>query len=129
MKIAIPTEKGMVSAHFGRCPEFTIVEISDGKAGEIKVVANPGHEPGKIPVFLKNMDVSAIITGGMGRRAIELFEQMGIKYYLGITGKVDDVIRDFPEGKIKSGESLCSPQHLGERHGANCSHEHHGGVR
>ncbi len=127
MKIAVPTENGMVSAHFGRCPEFTIAEIMDGKAAEIHTVANPGHEPGKIPLFLKEMNVSAIITGGMGRRAIMLFDEMEIEYYLGVTGRVESVIKDFSEGKIKSGESLCRPQHLGERHGSDCTHGHHGG--
>jgi len=31
MKIAISTDSGFVSEHFGRCPSFTIVEITDGK--------------------------------------------------------------------------------------------------
>jgi len=127
MKIAVPTENGMVSAHFGRCSEFTIAEITDNKVGEINTVPNPGHEPGQIPLFLKNMNVSAILTGGMGRRAIMIFDDMGIEYYVGVTGNVNDVIKDFSEGKINSGESLCRPQHLGERHGSDCTHGHHGG--
>ncbi|MDP8258179.1 MAG: NifB/NifX family molybdenum-iron cluster-binding protein, partial [Candidatus Aadella gelida] len=30
MRIAISTEGDDVSAHFGRCPSFTIVDIGDG---------------------------------------------------------------------------------------------------
>ena len=62
MKIAVPTEKGQVAVHFGRCPEFTIADIDGGKIGNIVKVQNPGHEPGKIPVFLKGMAVSVILT-------------------------------------------------------------------
>ena len=31
MKVAISTDNDYVSAHFGRCPSFTIVDIEDGK--------------------------------------------------------------------------------------------------
>jgi len=31
MKIAISTDAGFVSAHFGRCPSFTIAEIEEEK--------------------------------------------------------------------------------------------------
>ena len=31
MKVAISTDRGFVSAHFGRCQSYTIVEIEDGR--------------------------------------------------------------------------------------------------
>ena len=31
MKIAISTDGDFVSAHFGRCPEYTILDIENGK--------------------------------------------------------------------------------------------------
>ncbi|MBN1648298.1 MAG: NifB/NifX family molybdenum-iron cluster-binding protein [Spirochaetales bacterium] len=125
MKIAVPADNGYVSEHFGRCPEFTIAEITDSTIIKTETVANPGHEPGRIPLFLKEMGVSVIITGGMGRRAIQLFDDMGIDYVLGVTGKVEDAIKAFCTGTLAGGESLCRPQHLGERHGGDC--DHHGG--
>ena len=39
MKIAISTDNGQVSAHFGRCPEFTVVEIENGKVLSKEVIA------------------------------------------------------------------------------------------
>jgi len=72
MKIAFSTDNGAVSAHFGRCPEFTIAEIDNGIVKESKTVANPGHEPGRIPEFLHGMGVEVIVAGGMGRRAVSL---------------------------------------------------------
>ena len=46
MKIAVPTENGMVSAHFGRCPEFTIAEIMDGKI--VITLTVPGRRNGNL---------------------------------------------------------------------------------
>ena len=44
MRIAVSTDGDQVSAHFGRCPSFTIVEIEDGKVSKKEVVDNPGHQ-------------------------------------------------------------------------------------
>jgi len=51
MRIAISTDKGFVSAHFGRCPSYTIVDIEERKVIKSEEIANPGHSPGFCPVF------------------------------------------------------------------------------
>jgi len=38
LKVAISTDGDFVSAHFGRCPEFTIVDIKDGKVKKKETV-------------------------------------------------------------------------------------------
>jgi predicted Fe-Mo cluster-binding NifX family protein len=109
MKYAISTDGGMVSAHFGRCPEFTIVEIEDGKVTTRETVANPGHHPGFLPEFLGERGVVAIVAGGMGLRAQQLFEQKGIRMIVGIQGNLDDVIQRLLNGALEGGKSLCAP--------------------
>ena len=52
MKIAISTDGNYVSAHFGRCPSFTIAEIQDSKIIKKELIDNPGHHPGYLPEFL-----------------------------------------------------------------------------
>ena len=49
MKIAISTDGGYVSAHFGRCPSFTIMEVEDSKLVGKEEIDNPGHHPGFLP--------------------------------------------------------------------------------
>ncbi len=44
MKVAIATDRGQVSQLFGRCPGFTIVEITDGKVVRKDFVENPGYK-------------------------------------------------------------------------------------
>lgn len=109
MKVAISTDSGFVSAHFGRCPVFTMVEIEDGKVVKIEENNNPGHQPGFLPVFLAEQGVNCIICGGMGDRAQMLFTEKKITPVIGVTGKVEEVIEKFIKGQLKGGESLCKP--------------------
>jgi len=109
MKIAISTDLGKVSEHFGRCPEFTIVEIEDNKIKNKKVIKNPGHMTGFLPKFFKEKGINCVIVGGAGFRAQELFEQFGIKLITGIQGKVNHVIKKFIKKELKQGEDLCKP--------------------
>lgn len=109
MRIAISTDGDDVSAHFGRCPLFTIVDIEDGKVIKKEAIGNPGHQPGAIPRFLHQHGVQCIICGGMGMRAIGFFEELGIQAIVGIDGSIDKVIEQLQKGTLQGGESLCKP--------------------
>ena len=110
MKIAISTDSEKVSEHFGRCPEFTIVEIKNNKVKDRKIIFNPGHMTSFLPKFFKEKGVNYVIAGGAGSRAQELFEQFGIKLITGIQGKINDVIKEFIKKELKQGEDLCNPR-------------------
>jgi len=109
MKIAISTDTGFVSAHFGRCPSFTIAEIEEGKVLKIEEINNPGHQPAFLPNFLAERGVKYIICGGMGNRAQMLFAEKKIIPVIGVTGKIEEVIEKFVQGKLEAGESFCKP--------------------
>ena len=109
MRTAISTDGDSVSAHFGRCPSYTIVDIEDGKVIKKEVVDNPGHMPGAIPQFLHEKGVECIIAGGMGMRAVGFFDEFGIKPIVGVQGSIDEVIEKLTKNELKDGESLCSP--------------------
>jgi len=89
MKIAISTDSGHVSAHFGRCPAYTLVDIEEGKIIRRTEIPNPGHQPGFLPDYLSRMGVTAIIAGGMGPRAQGLFAEKKIQTIIGVQGRVD----------------------------------------
>ncbi|MFX1389968.1 MAG: NifB/NifX family molybdenum-iron cluster-binding protein [Promethearchaeota archaeon] len=109
MKIAISSDSGNVSAHFGRAPNFTFVTIENNKIIKKEVLQNPGHTVGSIPKFVSENGAKCMITGGMGYRAQNFFNQYGIEVIMGITGKIDDVIEKILDGTLEGGESLCSP--------------------
>lgn len=131
MKIAISTESGNVCAHFGRAPEFTFVTIEDNQVLKKEVLQNPGHSVGSIPQFVNQQGAKYMIAGGMGHRAEAFFNQYGIEVIIGVSGKIDDVIKKILEGTLEGGESLCSPGG-GKGYGvekihteADDNHEHH----
>jgi predicted Fe-Mo cluster-binding NifX family protein len=107
MKIVISTDNNLVSAHFGRCPHFTIVDIIDGKLQDRATIDNPGHSPGFLPQFFADKGIECIIAGGMGVKAQSLFVQYGIETVLGVTGDVDSVIQKILDGTLEGGKSLC----------------------
>lgn len=108
-KIAISTDSGMVSDHFGRCPEFTIIEVENGEVKDKKLIPNPGHHPGFLPQFLHDQGVTCIIAGGMGHRAQGLFAEKGIETIVGVSGNITEVVKSILAGTLKGGESLCKP--------------------
>jgi len=107
MKVGISTEGDYVSAHFGRCPQYTMVEVEGGKVLSREVIDTPGHQPGFLPGFLAERGVTCVITGGMGPRAQGLFAQQGIETVVGVSGRVDEVIERFRKGELKSEENPC----------------------
>ncbi len=131
MKIAISTDSGNVCAHFGRAPEFTFITIENNQVIEKEVLQNPGHSVGSIPQFVTQQGAKYMIAGGMGRRAEDFFNQYGIEVIVGVTGKIDDVIKKILDGTLEGGESLCAPGG-GKGYGvekiltdADDNHEHH----
>jgi predicted Fe-Mo cluster-binding NifX family protein len=130
MKYAIATDGGSVSAHFGRCPEFTIIDVENNQVKEQTTVPNPGHHPGFLPEFLAKQGVRTIIAGGMGPRAHELFAEKNIQTIVGVAGSVDSVVAQLKEGTLKGGPTLCEPG-AGKGYGVEkteCSHgeeQHH----
>jgi predicted Fe-Mo cluster-binding NifX family protein len=126
LRIAISTDSGFVSEHFGRCPSFTIVDIEDGRVISSKVLDNPGHQPGAIPEFLHQRGVSCIVAGGMGMRARTFFDEAGIQAILGVKGRIDDIVEALLNRTLEGGESLCKPG-AGKGYGidkAVCDHPH-----
>jgi len=131
MKIAISTDSGNVCAHFGRAPEFTFITIENNQVIEKEVLQNPGHSVGSIPQYVNQQGAKYMIAGGMGRRAEDFFNQYGIEVIVGVTGKIDDVIKKILDGTLEGGESLCAPGG-GKGYGvekihteADDNHEHH----
>ncbi|WP_298667160.1 NifB/NifX family molybdenum-iron cluster-binding protein [uncultured Methanofollis sp.] len=117
MKLAIALDGNFVSGHFGHCEAYALFDVKDGAVSRLPDLANPGHEPGFLPRYLAEHDVNAVVAGGMGPRAVDLFCQNGIEVFLGASGPVEDVAAAYAAGKLVPGESSCT--HGTEEH-ENC---------
>ena len=109
MKIAVSTEDkngldSSISHHFGRCPCYVLVDMEGVSMTEVKSIDNPyfrEHKPGMVPEFIKQQGVEVMISGGMGRRAIDFFDQFGIKVATGAVGNVRITLELYLDGKLK----------------------------
>lgn len=122
MKVAISTDQGYVSAHFGRCQSYTIIEIKEGQVLSREEIPNPGHQPGFLPQYLSEKGVNCIIAGGMGPRAQGLFAQKNIETITGVQGAVDEIIEKFMKQELEARDDLCGHKHGLEAH-SPCNHQ------
>lgn len=109
--IAIPTINGKLCAHFGRCEKFVIVEVNDQQILKKYHIDPPEHQPGAYPRFLGDNGVNTIITGGMGTKAHQLFQQNDIDVFVGVClEKPIDLVKSYLNDELKKGKNLC--EHL-----------------
>jgi predicted Fe-Mo cluster-binding NifX family protein len=107
-RIAIPSElpgglEATRSGHFGRCDCFTMVDVVDGKVGEVAVLTNAPHTEGgcMAPVLLlAEHNVDAIVVDGIGGRPLMGFNQVGIAVHAGVGGDVKATVHAFIQGGL-----------------------------
>ena len=108
MKFAIPILNGEITAHFGHCEKFAVVETKDSKIVSEEMVTPPVHQPGVYPRFLADQNVEVIIAGGMGQKAQDLFAYNNIQVYLGVAkGTASELINNYFKDELNTGKNLC----------------------
>ncbi len=112
-----------ISAHFGHCDLFTLVEIDDGAVTKVDFLPGVAHQHGgcMVPVdLLADRGVKILIAGGMGMRPLMGFSEVGIDVYKnGGAAKVGQAIQSFLSGSMTkfSPESSCANHAAGGCHG------------
>lgn len=114
MRIAVSVEdnrdlESTVAHHFGRCPFFALVDLEGIEVKAVQVVDNPfynGHQPGQVPGFINSQKADVMLSGGMGGRAIQFFDQFGIKTATGASGTVRTALESYLGGEL-SGAAPC----------------------
>ncbi|MDH4135632.1 MAG: NifB/NifX family molybdenum-iron cluster-binding protein [Anaerolineae bacterium] len=109
MRIAISADNrngldSVVSPHFGRCPHYILVDVDGHEVKTVNVVDNPyygQHSPGVVPGFIHSQGANVMLTGGMGRRAIAFFEQLGIEAVTGASGTVRRALELYLGGQLR----------------------------
>ncbi len=122
MRIAVPStdDRGLdsyVSRHFGHTPYYTFIDVAEGKVMNVEVVPAPyrEHWPGALPEFIKEHGGDVVLAYGVGRRALEYFEELGIKVVQGVHGRVGDVLQAFLEGRLRTDEGWREKEEFGDR--------------
>lgn len=124
MKIAVSSmeDKGLesqLSPMFGRCPYFVIVEVEGKEIKNSKTIQNTaaaqfGGAGITAAQLVANENVDVVISGAIGPRAFQVFQQLGIKAFRGIPGTVKQNVEAYLEGKL---QEITIPGPLGRGFG------------
>lgn len=105
---AIPLENGVLCRHFGHCQAFAIVETSGGKITKISEAIPPEHVPGLYPRWVAGFGVTDVIAGGMGQKAIALFNEQNINAFVGApVGTARELVEDFLNNRLELSANYC----------------------
>jgi predicted Fe-Mo cluster-binding NifX family protein len=115
-RIVIPAEDSngldaRLSEHFGRAPYFIIVELDeDGNIVNVQSVSNEsehfggvGSPPDRILQFRPN----AVITYGMGPRALRIFQDAGVAVLRANADTVKEVVEAYRQGRLEELTEGC----------------------
>lgn len=111
MKIAIPVANEKLCMHFGHCEVFKIYDINENEkiVNETKSVEPPPHEPGKLPIWIKEQGVDLVLAGGIGQRAKQLLLSHSVNVISGIEGPIPNkIIIDFMNNNLAIGDNACN---------------------
>jgi len=120
MKICLPVVKkngfeSEVNAHFGSAPYFAIYD-SEGNTLVFVKNGDSEHEHGMCQPtkLLKNQKINAVVCGGMGARAIQILNDMGIDAY-----QIDNItVKEAVSSLNKKSLRKMSPENACAHH--NC---------
>ena len=108
MKFAIPLAEGKLTAHFGHCQEFALVEVEDNQIKSKETLVPPPHEPGVLPKWLHDLGTNVIIAGGMGARALDLFAQNDIKVIVGAPALTpEELVKQYLDNTLQTHGNVC----------------------
>ena len=119
MKIAISSTgdklDSQISPIFGRCQYFFIVDIENKKIKSSKAIENLAvNQFGGAGVTaaqaVANEKVDVVISGAIGPRAYDVFQQLKIDIYSGVSGTIKENAEKFIEGKL---QKISAPGPMG----------------
>lgn len=105
MNICIPVsaEQGFdspLSPHFGRADAFALI---NDETNEIRFFQNTGQHHGGAMTpaeLIAKAGAHVVLCGGLGVKAVHLFEQQGIHVYNTASGTVADALNAYKTGKL-----------------------------
>lgn len=118
MKIAVPSDDGMVDEHFGHCREFQIFRVEGDSLVEEQSVPSLdgcGCKSGVAEV-LARFGVTHIVAGNMGEGAVRVLAANGMSVVRGASGSAREAAASFAKGILTDSGVGCAG------HGDECSH-------
>ena len=115
VKIVIPTndKKGIadtVAEHFSRCLTYTFL---DEKGEVVEIIDNTSEHMGGAglpPEFMKKHGANILLCQGLGPRALNLCQELGIEVYVCQVKTVKEIFKMWKNNEIKKAgrEDVCA---------------------
>jgi len=121
-RVAVPVESGdglgaVRSAHFGHAPGFAVVEVDDGVATFIEMLANPPHTQGGCMTtvnLLASRGVTDVSAAGMGGGPLNGLLAAGIAvHHDAVSSSVGEAVTAIVEGRTATfgADRACRGHH------------------
>ena len=108
-RIAIPMANNLLSEHFGHCQAFAFVDVENNIIIEITTMDPPEHTPGSFPKWVAANDATEVIAGGMGNKAVTLFNEAGVNVFVGApVDTATNLVNQFLAGELKLTANYCN---------------------
>lgn len=111
MKIAIPLQQGNFSQHFGGADTFALFVVDEATrtVSGPELASPPDHNRGVFPVWLRQQGATHVLAGGMGHRAIDIFNHHGIEVILGVQGtEPRSLVDSYLDGTLQATGEACT---------------------
>ncbi len=118
MKIAVPSQNGLIDEHFGHCKEFLVFRVDGSDLVQERTIPSPegcGCKSG-VAGELAKAGVTHLVAGNMGEGAVRVLASHGITVVRGASGDARAAAQAFLSGAIKDSGTGCAG------HGSECSH-------
>ena len=116
VRIVIPAldERGLdaqLSEHFGRAPYFAVIDVGeDGRVTDQKTIANESEHFGGVgnpPDRILQLRPNALITYGMGPRALNIFQNARVAVLRTNANTVGEVITAYNNNELEELTEGC----------------------
>ena len=122
MKIAIPTNGTQIFQHFGKCEQFTLFTVEDGKIVGAPSLDTSAHGHHLMAGFLKEHGADVVICGGIGQGAKDTLDAQGIALCAGASGDAKQAAQDYLDGRLVHNANASCNHHDGHHHEGGCHH-------
>lgn len=108
-RVALPVTNGKLSEHFGHCQNFVFYNIENNSIVKEDTIQAPPHQPGLLPNWLVQHEVTDLIVGGIGHKAIEIFNRNKINVFVGVKVKEPkELVYEYLDGVLETNGNLCN---------------------
>lgn len=119
VRIVIPVvnESGInsqLSEHFGRAPYFLVIDLENGHIIRQRTVPNTSEHfsgTGRPPDRILELKPNALITYGIGPRALNIFQNAGVAVLKANANTVKDVIAAYINNRLEELTEGCHHAH------------------